>query len=158
MHEETAEVSGPPDAAYLSNVATFRLARKNAEEVQSRRFSSSMGSEDTTSPAAGRQQPPRISSAQDQQTAQAGTDPSIPSPAPGLMDMTAALDQSDVHPSELPDISPAVTTPMVDSAVSTMSTAEYVRAATEMSHYITEDLTESSGWSVFSAGLVPWNA
>lgn len=155
MNSEQAEVTGPEDAAYLSSLAPFRLAKEEIRaQVRQRRGSSPAGNELPYSPAIVR--PPPIFSLpqKDALDGISGASGNI-----GLLgSANFSLDHiqlaSTTHPTPpgasgqdaTAEIQGRVAKEMVDLSY---LAEDYIRMADEMANYISWDISEPQSWLDF---------
>lgn len=155
MNSDQAEVTGPEDAAYLSSLAPFRLAKEEIRaQIRQRRGSSPAGNDLPDSPAMARP-PPIISLPQkDALDGISGADGNA-----GLLgSANFSLDHmqlaSTTHPTPpgasgldvTAEIQGGVAKEMVN--LSDLS-EDYIRMAGEMANYISWDISEPQPWLDF---------
>lgn len=155
MSSEQAEVTGPEDAGFLSNLAPFRLAKEEIRaQIRQRRGSSPAGSDLPGSPTTAR--PPPIIS-MPQKGALGGVGGGIGNGGV-LRNADFSLDRmqlaSTTHPTPISvndqdvatELQGGVPKDMID--LSDLS-EDYIRMAGEMANYISWDISEPPSWLDF---------
>jgi hypothetical protein len=156
MNSDQAEVTGPEDAGFLSNLAPFRLAKEEIRaQRRQRRGSSPAGSDLPDSP--GMVRPPPIISSLPQKDALGdigggGGNGGLLGSADFSLDRIQLASTAHPTPNSVTDqdvtaeIQGGVTKEMID--LSDLA-EDYIRMAGEMANYISWDISEPQSWLDF---------